>query len=96
MTAVEVDAGLPRRPELVVLTADEKHWVRVRAWAHGFRCPGCRRRQFDVGDALFLGFLFVTAGPADYRVALTCRHRSCPAPHTGITLRAGEFLQPPH
>lgn len=84
--------GVPRRPELVNLAAESKRWVLTRARSKGVRCPACGGRRFDVGDALFLGFLFANAGHQDYRIALTCRNKACPAPRTGITLRAGEFL----
>jgi hypothetical protein len=80
-----------RRPELEELSDDEKLWVLDRVRARGTRCEGCRGRSFDVGDALFLGFLFVAAEQDEYMVALTCRNRRCCAPRTGIRLHEPEF-----
>jgi hypothetical protein len=73
------------------LSGDEKLWVLARVRARGMRCEGCRGRSFEVGDALFLGFLFVGADQDEYVVALTCRNPRCPSPRTGINLHEHEF-----
>lgn len=80
-----------RRPELEELSSNEKRWVLDRVRARGMRCEGCRRRSFEVGDALYLGFLFVAAEQDEYLVALTCRNPRCDAPRTGIRLHEPEF-----
>jgi hypothetical protein len=84
-----------RRPELQVLSDGERRRVAARARARGTRCDACRHAGFDVGDALYLGFLFMAAEQDEYMVALTCRNPRCPAPRTGIRLRAGEFRDDP-
>lgn len=82
----------PVRPEITVLAEEQKEhvagWLRRRR----ARCRACGEKTFLVGDALFLGFLFRSEGQESYMVALTCANPVCPAPHTGVTLSAAEFL----
>jgi len=41
-------------------------------------CPNYGGKDFDVGDALFLGFLFHSEDSDAYVVGLTCLNPSCP------------------
>ena len=92
MTALRV-SELPQRPELEQLDEPAKQRVLGVARVRGVRCSGCGRRAFFVGDALYLGFLFENAEQDEYMVGLVCRNRWCPAPRTGVRLRASEFLR---
>lgn len=84
--------GDPMRPETTVLADEQKKrvlgWLRRRR----ARCRACGTKTFLIGDALFLGFLFLGAERDAYMIALTCTNRACPAPHTGVTLPESEFL----
>ena len=94
MTALRA-SELPRRPELEWLDEPAKQRVLRVVRMRGVRCSGCGRRSFSVGDALYLGFLFENAEQDEYMVGLVCRNRLCPAPRTGVRLRASEFLRSP-
>ncbi len=48
--------------------------------------------DFDVGHALYLGYLFLDEDDDAYMVALTCRNRDCPKPRTAIRLAEKDFL----
>lgn len=82
-----------RRPELIRLEPRERERVRLLVRSRRLRCPACNGRRFEVGDALYLGFLFVGTELDEYMVALTCTKRSCPAPRTGVQLHEHEFLE---
>lgn len=87
----EVRSGF-HRPELRSLSPADEERVLSCVRSQRLRCPGCGRRRFAVGDALFLGFLFAAAGKDEHMVALTCRHRGCPAPRTGIRLTTSDIF----
>ncbi len=70
----------------------QKHRVLKRVRERGFRCESCGSEDFEVGEALALGFLFLSEEQGNYMVALTCRKRDCEAPRTGIKLHESEFL----
>lgn len=91
---IEDRMDVPRRPELIALSDEQKD--RVRGQLHHRRplCAGCGSRAFLVGDALYLGFLFRSEALGAYRVALTCTDPACPNPYNGITLHEHEFLSP--
>ncbi|OBI45542.1 hypothetical protein A5707_01785 [Mycobacterium kyorinense] len=80
------------RRELVSLNLTECERVLDQVKAKGGHCDGCGATEFDVGDALYLGFLFLDEDDDAYMVALTCRNPECPAPRTGIKLREKDFL----
>lgn len=80
------------RPELVSLNQAERECVLEQVTAKGGRCEGCGGTEFDVGDALYLGFLFLDEDDDAYMVALTCRNAECPKPRTGIKLPEKDFL----
>lgn len=80
------------RPELVRLESDERARVLEQVAAKGGRCEICGATDFDVGDALYLGFLFLDEDNDAYMVALTCRNPQCEKPRTGIRLREKDFL----
>lgn len=81
-----------RRPELVSLNLAERENVLEHIAAKGGHCEACGATEFDVGDALYLGFLFLDEDDDAYMVALTCRNPDCPKPRTGIKLREKGFL----
>jgi hypothetical protein len=80
------------RPELVSLNQAERECVLKQVAAKGGHCEACGATEFDVGDALYLGFLFLDEETDAYMVALTCRNADCPKPRTGIKLREKDFL----
>jgi hypothetical protein len=80
------------RPELTVLTGEQGDRVLKQVRRRRGSCRHCGGDKFDVGDALYLGFLFLSEDSDAYMVALTCVNPECPAPHTGIRLPAGQFL----
>lgn len=80
------------RPELVALKSAERANVLTQVAAEGRRCNGCQATDFDVGDALYLGFLFLDEDQDAFMVALTCRRSDCPAPRTAIVLSDRDFL----
>ncbi|OBH57423.1 hypothetical protein A5682_18130 [Mycobacterium mantenii] len=84
--------GVGVRPELISLETVARHRVLEQVAAKGGHCEACGATDFDVGDALYLGFLFLNEEAGAYMVALTCRNPSCPKPRTAIRLRDNEFL----
>lgn len=80
------------RPELVSLNVAEREAVLEQVGAKGGHCEACGGTEFDVGDALYLGFLFLDEDNDAYMVALTCRNPDCPKPRTGIKLPEKDFL----
>lgn len=84
--------GLPRRPENITLTAEEQSDVLAQVKRQHGTCHSCGGEDFIAGDALYLGFLFLSADQDAYMVALTCTNPDCAVPHTGIHLRSSQFL----
>jgi hypothetical protein len=80
------------RPELISLDPADRDRVLGLAVARGGHCESCGGTDFDVGHALYLGFLFLDEDDDAYMVALTCRNPECAQPHTAIKLRENEFL----
>ncbi|BBY01862.1 hypothetical protein [Mycobacterium seoulense] len=80
------------RPELIDLNSAARHRVLENVTAKGGHCGVCGGADFDVGHALYLGFLFLNEDDDAYMVALTCRNPDCPQPRTGIVLPEKEFL----
>ncbi|OBH15434.1 hypothetical protein EHH44_20220 [Mycolicibacter terrae] len=80
------------RPELVRLQATERQRVTEQLAAKGGHCECCGATDFSVGDALYLGFLFLDEDDDAYMVALTCRNPECAKPRTAIRLRERDFL----
>jgi hypothetical protein len=74
------------RPELVKLEHADREQVLAEAAAKGRHCESCGGTDFEVGDALYLGFLFLDEDNDAYMVALTCRNPECVKPRTGIVL----------
>lgn len=79
------------RPELIDLQSVERERVSELVAVKGGHCAGCGGRDFAVGHALYLGFLFLDEDDDAFMVALTCHNDDCPAPRTGIVLAANEF-----
>jgi hypothetical protein len=80
------------RPELVSLNLAERECVLKQVAAKGGHCEGCGGTDFQVGHALYLGFLFLDEDEDAYMVALTCGNPDCAKPRTGIRLREKDFL----
>lgn len=80
------------RPELIALDEAARHRVRRQIVRKGGYCDCCGATDFDVSDALFLGFLFLDEDDDAYMIALTCRNRECAKPRTGIILSEKDFL----
>lgn len=81
-----------RRPEITVLADEQKDRVIQQVRRRRGTCRHCDGDEFAVGDALYLGFLFVSEDTDAYMVALTCTNPACPAPHTGVRLAGSTFL----
>jgi hypothetical protein len=80
------------RPELVSLDPAERKCVLEQVAAKGGHCEGCGGKDFEVGRALYLGFLFLDEDDDAYMVALTCCNPECPKPRSGIVLPEKDFL----
>jgi hypothetical protein len=80
-----------RLPDLDPLTESERERVRRRLAEGGFRCGACGGDEFGVGDAVYLGFLFLSEETDAYMIGLTCANPRCPAPHTGIRMHEREL-----
>ncbi|RCW45975.1 hypothetical protein DFQ14_102277 [Halopolyspora algeriensis] len=80
------------RPESTVLSDRQKHRVTEQLRHEQTTCAGCGSGDFTVGQALYVGFLFLDEENGNYMVALTCNNPECPAPRTGITLHESAFL----
>jgi hypothetical protein len=80
------------RPELVSLDPADCDRVLAQVAAKGGHCETCGATDFEVGHALYLGFLFLDEDDDAYMVALTCRNPECTQPRTGIRLREKDFL----
>lgn len=80
------------RPELVSLDPADRDRVLAQVEAKGGHCEACGATDFEVGHALYLGFLFLDEDDDAYMVALTCRNPKCVQPRTGIRLREKDFL----
>jgi hypothetical protein len=74
------------------LTESQKRRVLERVEERSVTCAGCGSRDFAVGEALELGFLFFDEEHGMYMVALTCERPNCDTPRTGIRLHRSEFL----
>ena len=77
--------------ELTALDPAARQRVSEQIAAKGGYCECCGATEFDVGDALFLGFLFLDEDRDAYMVALTCRNPDCTKPRTGIVLSEKDF-----
>jgi hypothetical protein len=77
------------------LDEPQKSRVLDRAQGRGFTCPTCGSTDFEVGDFLYLGFLFLSEDHDDYMVALTCKNPDCGVPRTGIRLHEADFIKEP-
>ncbi|MBV8180084.1 MAG: hypothetical protein JO045_15025 [Mycobacterium sp.] len=80
------------RPELISLVPADRDRVLDLVAAKGGHCESCDANQFEVGHALYLGFLFLDEDDDAYMIALTCRNPECAQPHTAIRLREKDFL----
>lgn len=80
------------RPELISLVPAVRDRVTAQIAAKGGHCECCGATEFDVGSALYLGFLFLDEDPDAYMIALTCRNPECAKPRSGIILSEKDFL----
>ncbi|ORV92390.1 hypothetical protein AWC11_08370 [Mycobacterium interjectum] len=83
------------RPELRALDQAARRRVSEQIAAKGGHCECCGTTEFDVGGALFLGFLFLDEDHDAYMIALTCRNPDCAKPRTGIVLSEKDFRDGP-
>jgi hypothetical protein len=74
------------------LTASEQQRVLGKVEERGFTCGNCGSGEFRVGEALYVGFLFLSEDRDNYVVAITCTNTDCRTPRTGIKLSGAEFL----
>lgn len=81
------------RPELIGLEPIARERVLDNVAVKGGYCASCGKTEFEVGYALYLGFLFLDEDQDAYMVALTCRNANCPHPRTGIILPKNAFLR---
>jgi hypothetical protein len=77
--------------EIRILGGEEKRRVLEQVELKGFTCGGCGSGDFEVGEALYLGFLFVGEQHGSYMVGLTCENPGCETPRIGIRLRESDF-----
>ncbi len=75
------------------LNQAERRRVREKIRRRALRCGSCGADDFEVGEALYMGFLFLDEDLDMHMVALTCKEPDCPNPRTGIKLRGAEFLE---
>ena len=75
------------------LNEDERRMVLEKVRRSDLRCGSCGSDDFEVGEALYMGFLFLDEDLDMYMVALTCRAPDCDNPRTGIKLHGAEFLE---
>lgn len=80
------------RPELIALDSASRERVLEQIAAKGGHCESCGGKEFDVGDSLFLGFLFLDEDDDAHMVALTCSNPECAKPRSGIVLPEKDFL----
>lgn len=90
-SAARIDATDTIRPELTGLTDEQKDRVLRQVRRRRGSCRHCGGEEFLIGDALYLGFLFLSERTDAYMVALTCTNPACSAPHTGVRLSESEF-----
>lgn len=74
------------------LDEGQKRRVLEKASERGLTCGACGSREFRVGEALDMSFLFLDEEQGAYMVALTCEKPDCDSPRTGIRLHESEFL----
>ena len=79
------------RPELTSLVPVDRDRVLELVEAKGGHCERCDQTDFEVGHALYLGFLFLDEDDDAYLIALTCRNPDC-GQHTAIRLCEKDFL----
>lgn len=74
------------------LTEEQKRRVLLKVEERSVVCGSCGSGDFEVGEALYLGFLFLSEDRDAYMVALTCKGRGCESPRTGIRLHRLDSL----
>jgi hypothetical protein len=79
-------------PDNTRLTEPQKRRVLDKVGERNFTCERCGSGDFEVGDALEMGFLFLDEDHGTYMVALTCENPGCESPRTGLRLHRSEFL----
>jgi len=75
------------------LDENQKRRVLENVGERDVACGSCGSNDFEVGEALYLGFLFLDEDNDAYMVALTCKEPDCDAPRTGIRLHEADFLK---
>ena len=75
------------------LTEGQKRRVLGKIEERDLACGSCGSGDFEVGEALYVGFLFLSEDHDNYVVALTCKNPDCRNPRAGIKLSGAEFLR---
>lgn len=78
-------------PDNKRLTGAQKRRVLAKTAERKTACESCESHDFEVGEALDMGFLFLDEVSGTYMVALTCEKKNCRV-RTGIRLHESEFL----
>jgi hypothetical protein len=76
------------RPEITTLTTEQKKRVLEHVHHRRGSCRYCGGTTFIAGDALYLGYLFLS----EDQDGLCCTNPHCPTPHTGVRLPLTQFL----
>ena len=87
-----MSAADSHRPEITTLTLEQKKRVLKQIHHRRGTCRYCQNNTFVVGDALYLGYLFLSEEQDAYMVGLCCTNPTCPTPRTGVRLPAAQFL----
>lgn len=74
------------------LTENQRERSLEKVKEQGFRCGSCGSDDFEVGETLEMGFLFLNEEHGAYMVALSCERPGCETPRTGVRLHESEFL----
>ena len=77
------------------LDETQKRRVLEKVRERSFTCGSCGSTDFEVGDSLYLGFLFLSEDHDNHMVALTCKNPDCVASRTAIRLHEADFLKEP-
>ena len=80
------------RPERMTLTEEQRDRVRKKLAKQRKACGNCQNTEFEIGKALYLGFLWRFEDTNAYMIALTCTNPECSAPRTGLRLHERDFL----
>ncbi len=72
--------------DLVTLDDAQRSRVHRQLEREQVTCGACGGADFAVGDAVYLGFLFLSEPVDAWMVALTCAAPDCPSPRSAVRL----------